>query len=92
MNRATIEEKILLALKEDFEIENPDLNQNLVELYEFDSIDAINLLGTIEETFSLSEPLTIEEEREAMTLFMDKCTIVQLVDYIETLIQKKKQA
>jgi len=90
MTRNEIEVKILKTLEEDFEVENPDKEASLVEIYEFDSVDAVNLLGSIEEIFELDQPLTIQEEREAMKLFLNNCTINQLVSYIEELIKTKK--
>jgi hypothetical protein len=44
MTRDIIVDRILSILKEEFEIENPDLDENLTDTYEFDSIDAIALL------------------------------------------------
>jgi len=92
MTRLEIEQKVLGTLAEDFEIENLNKDASLVDVYEFDSIDAINLLGSIEETFSLNEPLTIQEEREAMTFFLSNATVNQLITFIEDLIHRKKSS
>ncbi len=64
---------------ENFEIENPGLDEDLREAYEFDSIDAIELLVEIEGMMGVS--LTQEEKKQAM----DIRTINQICDYIESL-------
>jgi acyl carrier protein len=48
MTREEIQSEILKILLREFEIENPDLDDDLREKYEFDSIDAIELLVEIE--------------------------------------------
>ena len=48
MTREEIQSKILIVFKDEFEITNPGLNENLTEIYDFDSIDALELLGEIE--------------------------------------------
>ena len=48
MNRDTIKTQLLDIFHRQFEIENPDLDDDLRERYEFDSIDAIELLREIE--------------------------------------------
>lgn len=62
-----------------FEIENPGLDDNLREEYEFDSIDAIELLVEIEKMLNIS--LTQEQKKSAMNIR----TINQICDYIESL-------
>jgi len=83
MTRDEITKDILAFLEEEFEIENPDLNDNLREKHEFDSIDAIVLLEYIEEL--IDSPLTQEEKKSAM----DIKNINQIVDYIENLIKAR---
>ena len=48
MTREEIQNEILEVLSREFEIENPGLDDDLREKYEFDSIDAIELLVEIE--------------------------------------------
>jgi len=48
LTREKIKNEILRIFSEEFEIENPGLDDNLREVHEFDSIDAIELLGEIE--------------------------------------------
>ena len=76
MTRDAITEKILNVFSENFEIDNPDLDANLRETYEFDSIDAIELLREIE--ILLASELTREEKQKAM----DIRSINQIVDYV----------
>ena len=83
MTRKEIVEKILEILKNEFEIENPDLDINLTEEYEFDSIDAIALLEYVEDF--ISSPLTQEEKKQAMEIR----TINQICDFIEGVLKKR---
>jgi len=79
MTRDEIQSEVLRVFKEQFEITSPDLDENLREAYEFDSIDAIELLREIE--LLLGTQLTREEKKMAM----DIRTINQILDYIESL-------
>ncbi len=83
MTRDLIVNQILDILKDEFEIINPDLDDNLTEKYEFDSIDAIALLEHIEEL--IKSPLTQEEKKQAMEIR----TINQICDYIEQVLKKR---
>ncbi|MBN2041746.1 MAG: acyl carrier protein [Spirochaetes bacterium] len=83
MDRQILLEKILDVFKEEFEIIDPDPDNNLTEKYEFDSIDAIVLLEYIEKL--LGSELTQEEKKQSM-----ECrTINNIIDYIEN-IQKNR--
>lgn len=79
MNRDSLQEKILAILTEDFEFEQPGLNDNLRDDHGFDSIDAIELLGKIEMILGYS--LTWEEKEKAMGIR----TINDILDYIEVI-------
>ena len=83
MTREEIQSKILIVFKEEFEITNPGLDENLTEKYDFDSIDALELLGEIETL--LGSELTREEKKASM----DIRTINQICDYIEVLARKR---
>lgn len=83
MQRDTIEKEILRIFAELFEIENPGLDENLAEVYEFDSIDAIELLKEIETL--LGAELTRAEQKAAMEIR----TINQIVDYVENLARQR---
>jgi len=78
-NRKEIESKILQIFQDEFEIENPSLDEPLREVYGFDSIDAIELLAEIEEF--LGSSLTHDEKRQAMEI----TTLSQIFDYVEQL-------
>ncbi len=75
------QEEIITNLKtiflERFEIENPGLDEDLREAYEFDSIDAIELLQEIE--VLIDRPLERSEKKMAMEIR----TFGQIVDYID---------
>ena len=79
MTRDEIEKAILRIFRDQFEIENPGLDDNLREVHEFDSIDAIELLREIE--ILLDAGLSREEKKAAM----DIRTINQIVDYVMAL-------
>ena len=48
MTRQEIEREVKTIFKREFEIENPGMDDDLRETYEFDSIDAIELLLALE--------------------------------------------
>ena len=84
MQRDAIEKEILRIFKEQFEIEDPGLDENLAEVYEFDSIDAIELLKELE--ILLETELSRPEQKEAMEIR----TINQIIDYVENLARHHK--
>jgi acyl carrier protein len=83
MTREFITGEIIKVFKEEFEIVNPDLDANLKEKYEFDSIDAIALLEYMEKM--IGSPLTQEEKKQTL----DIRTINQICDYVEEMIKKR---
>jgi acyl carrier protein len=87
MIRTEITAAILKIFNDQFEIDNPDLDAPLRDTYEFDSIDAIELLREIE--ILLGTQLTREEKKAAMEIR----TINHIVDYIETIaVQRAEKA
>lgn len=83
MTKEEIVTKILGILKDEFEIDNPDHDENLTEKYEFDSIDAIALLEMIEDM--LGFPIEQEDKKRAMEIR----NVNQIVDFIESLLKKQ---
>lgn len=79
MTRDEIIFEIIKIFREQFEIKDPGLDENLREIHEFDSIDAIDLLREIE--ILLDSDLTRAEKKKAMEIR----TINQIIDYIEML-------
>jgi acyl carrier protein len=79
LERDYILKELKQIFSEKFEIENPGPQDNLREEYEFDSIDAIELLVEIEKI--LGFPLNQEQKKMAM----DVRTIDQICDYIQKL-------
>jgi len=77
MTRDEFKDKILSILTEDFEFEQPGLDDNLRDDHGFDSIDAIELLGKIELIVDFS--FTREEKEKAMAIR----TINDILDYVE---------
>jgi acyl carrier protein len=83
MTRQEIEREVKSIFLREFEIENPGMDDNLREAYDFDSIDAIELLLEIERF--LGSELSQEEKKQAM----DIRTINQICDYIERIAQTR---
>ncbi|MDR2548902.1 MAG: acyl carrier protein [Desulfobulbus sp.] len=81
MTRDVLQEKILTILIQDFEFQQPGLNDNLRDDHGFDSIDAIELLAKIERVLGFS--LTREEKEKAMEIR----TINDILDYLERIRQ-----
>jgi len=83
MTRDEFKDKILTILVEDFEFNQPGLDDNLRDDHGFDSIDAIELLGKIELILGFS--FTRDEKEQAMGIR----TINDILDYVER-IQKSR--
>lgn len=79
MDREQIQAEILNIFSEQFEIEDPGVDDDLRDVHGFDSIDAIELLSEIEKL--LQTELTRDEKKKAMEIR----TINQILDYIELL-------
>ena len=77
MTKAEIQAALLKIFNDQFEITDPDPDVNLGEAHEFDSIDAIELLGEIETL--LGTELTRPEKKAAM----DIRTFRQIVAYVD---------
>jgi acyl carrier protein len=84
MTRQEIELEVKTIFQREFEIDNPGMDNDLRETYEFDSIDAIELLLAIENF--LGYEITQEEKKQAINIR----TINQICDYIEKIAQKRK--
>ena len=82
MTREEIETKILSILEKDFEIKSPGMDDDLREKHEFDSIDALELLGDIEDMLGVSL------SRDDKKLAMDIRTINQICDYVALMVEK----
>jgi len=83
MTRQEIEKEIKNIFRREFEIENPGMDDNLREAYDFDSIDAIELLLEIEKFLGFE--LTQEEKKQAIGIR----TINQICDYVERIARSK---
>jgi len=79
LTRENIQLELMRIFQENFEIENPDPDDDLREKYEFDSIDAIELLVEIENLLGFK--LTQEEKKQAMGIR----TINHIYDYMEAM-------
>ena len=83
MTRDEIHASISKVFRDRFEIDHPGLDEDLREVYEFDSIDAIELLREIE--LMLGATLTLSQKKAAM----DIRTINQIVDYVAALAKTR---
>ncbi len=83
MTRDEIKKNILQIFETEFEIVNPGLDDNLTEEHDFDSIDALELLGEIEKM--LGSELTRQEKKAAMEIR----TVNQICDYVVSLAEKR---
>ena len=83
INREQLQTEIIRIFSEQFEIENPGLDDDLRDDHGFDSIDAIELLSEIESL--LKSELTRSEKKSAMEIR----TINQILDYIEALAEAR---
>ncbi len=86
MTRDEIHADILRVFRDRFEIDHPGPDEDLREVYEFDSIDAIELLREIE--LMLGTALTLAEKKAAMGIR----TIGQIVDYVAVLAKTRPTA
>lgn len=84
MTRDELQEAILKILTEDFEFQQPGLDDNLRDDHNFDSIDAIELLGKIESLLGTS--LTREEKEKAMSIR----TVNDILDYAEAISRARE--
>ena len=76
MTRDEIQAAIITIFDDLFEIDDPGLDDDLRDVHEFDSIDAIELLREIE--IMLGAQLTRDEKKAAMEIR----TINHIVDYV----------
>jgi len=82
MTRDQIQHEILKIFSREFEIDDPGLDDDLRDAFEFDSIDAIELLREIETL------LGFQLSRAQKKLAMDIRTINQILDYVEMLAEQ----
>ncbi len=85
MTRDEFKNKILTIFIEDFEFEQPGLDDNLRDDHGFDSIDALELLGKMELILGFS--FTREEKEAAMSIR----TINDILDYVEEIKESRTQ-
>jgi acyl carrier protein len=84
MGRDQIQAALIRIFREKFQIVEPGVDENLRDAYEFDSIDAVELLHEIE--LLIGTRLTQAEKKSAMGIR----TINQIIDYIETISSARR--
>ena len=85
MTREELRSEIIAICNREFEIENPDPDDDLRETFGFDSIDGIELLIQIEKM--LQTELTQEEKKQSLNIR----TINQVCDYIESIMKARSK-
>ena len=83
MTREELLSEITAICKRQFEIENPDPDDDLRDTFGFDSIDGIELLIQIEKM--LQTELTQKEKKQSLNIR----TINQVCDYIESIMKAR---
>lgn len=83
MTRKDIEEKVKDIFSSEFRIADVDFEADLGDEYDFDSIDAIDMLVVIEQY--LGSELSVEEKKQAIEI--RNCN--QICDYIEALAKTR---
>jgi len=83
LTREKTQLELMRIFEENFEIENPGPDDDLREKYEFDSIDAIELLVEIENLLGFK--LTQEEKKQAMEIR----TINHIYDYMDAMAKSR---
>ena len=81
MTREEIQKEILEIMEAKFEIEDPDLEDDLRDVHNFDSIDAIDLIASIEAMLDTS--LTDDDKKAALEIR----TINDIVNYVQKLAE-----
>ena len=84
MTREKLRSEIIAICSREFEMENPDPDDDLREKFGFDSIDGIELLIQIERM--LKTQLTQEEKKQSLNVR----TINQVCDYIEGIMETRQ--
>ncbi|MFP4214095.1 MAG: acyl carrier protein [Desulfohalobiaceae bacterium] len=87
MERQEIQTKIYKVFREQFEIKDPGLHDDLRTMHGFDSIDAIELLIELEKLFHIS--LDQELKKDAVVKIR---TVSQICDYVEQLMSAQGAA
>jgi acyl carrier protein len=85
MTREELLSEITAICKRQFEIENPDPDDDLRDTFGFDSIDGIELLIQIEKM--LQTELTQKEKKQSLNIR----TINQVCDYIESIMKARSK-
>jgi acyl carrier protein len=85
MTREELLSEIIAICNRQFEIENPDPDDDLRETFGFDSIDGLELLIQIEKL--LQTELTQEEKKQSLNIR----TINQVCDYIESIMKTRSK-
>lgn len=83
MNRKEIEVKVIQILLDECEIENPGLDENLKDIYAFNSIDLVGIIIEVEQL--LGSNLSRDEKEQAATIL----TLRDIIDYVEEIAKRR---
>lgn len=79
LTRERLLEELLSFFEDNFEIENPGLDDDLRDEHGFDSLDAIEVLAKVEKMLGIK--LNQEEKKKALEIR----TLNQICDYVESI-------
>lgn len=85
MTRQEIQKEIYRIFQEQFEIEDPGLDDDLKDDHGFDSIDAIELFIELEKVLQVN--MDQEIKKEAMEHIR---TVNQILDYVDQFLPRQK--
>jgi len=86
MTREELLSELIAIFRRQFEIENPDPDDDLRDTFGFDSIDGLELLIQIEKL--LQTELTQEEKKQSFNIR----TINHVCDFVESIMKKRSQS
>ena len=85
ITRDKLIDELLVFFKDNFEIENPGLDDDLRNEHGFDSLDAVEVLAKVEKMLSIK--LKQEEKKSALEIR----TLNQICDYVESIASARQE-
>ena len=85
ITRDKLIDELLVFFRDNFEIENPGLDDDLREEHGFDSLDAVEVLAKVEKMIGIK--LKQEEKKSALEIR----TLNQICDYVESIASTRQE-
>ena len=86
IKRDKLLDELLVFFRDNFEIDNPGLNDDLREEHGFDSLDAVEVLAKVEKMLGIK--LKQEEKKNALEIR----TLNQICDYVESIASSRQES